>query len=337
MALFEVISKTRDKNPDSEVLVPGWVKPGKKDQQPPEPEATPQEAGPQEPAAPTPPTPPAAPTPPPEPEPETVVQEDPAPKTAVPEPSAPEPKTADDEPAAKKAAPPKTMFSEAPTQVPDTPEVEEPVKPPKPVGLSAYTDSQEPAPPVVETSTWEAGATDGTPEEISDQPPIWSTDGSRLTLSLNYVSCLVASIGLLLVLIASFVLGRMTASPATTASNAAGAVAVRRETGKFYMVVQILPGRGEAAMAEAKRIAKFCIENKEPAEVKLLNNNLIVWSATPFDAKSGEKVIKHALKLHNELGPKYAAKYGSSYRFAQPQRNGQLVPLMYPYTKPKKR
>ena len=110
-----------------------------------------------------------------------------------------------------------------------------------------------------------------------------------------------------------------------------------REIGKFYMVVQILPGRGEAAMAEAKRIARFCNDNNEPAEVKLLNNNFIVWSATPFDAKSGENVIKHALKLHNELGPKYAAKYGSSYRFAQPQRNGLLAPLMYQYTKPKRR
>ena len=251
MALFEVISKTRDKNPDSEVTVPDWIKPsGQSARQAQAPGA-----------------------------------EEPAPH----EPVSPEPET-------QTPAPPET-----------------------------------PSPPTLPTtSTWG-------PRRLSDAPkisdlPIWSTAGGRLTLSLNYVSCMVVSMGVLLLIIGAFVLGRMTASdPAPPARG--GQPVVKREVGKYYLVIETLAGDTREARAEADRIVKFCNASGEPSQVQLLGRNLIVWSLTPFDSAKSEEVIAHALFVQNELGAKYARKYGSKYKFVQPQKNGKLAPILYPYTK----
>jgi hypothetical protein len=147
-----------------------------------------------------------------------------------------------------------------------------------------------------------------------------------------------ACLGLLVLLIAAFALGRLTASPEAPTVTPKQTV-IKRELGKFYMVIQALPGRDATSMAEAKRIAEFCTANGEPAQVQLIpgrtrgTGHLIVWSAKPFDAQQGVEVRAHALSLQNELGPKYAKRYGSQYKFTQPQRNGTLIPKMYQYTK----
>ena len=252
MALFEVISKSRDKNPDSEVLVPNWVKPDQQDPQDQEP--------------------------------------------AAPEPIAPEPE----------------------------------IETPAPQDEEAVSEAPAPSAPILPTtSTWE-------PRPASDAPktsdlPVWSTDGGRLTLSLNYVSCLVVSTGVLLLIAGAFWLGRTTA-PSPVIPGRTGQPVVKRQVGKYYMVIQTLDGFTTATMAEAKQIVKFCSANGEPSEVKQVGKNLIVWSATPFDSRNSEEVIAHALFVQNELGVKYARKYGSKYKFRQPQKNGKLVPVMYPYT-----
>ena len=253
MALFEVISKSRDKNPDSEVLVPDWVKPG---QQAPDAQAS-----------------------------------------AILEPIAPEPE----------------------------------IETPAPQDEQAVSEAPTPSAPVLPTtSTWE-------PRPSSDAPktsdlPVWSTDGGRLTLSLNYVSCLVVSTGVLLLIAGAFWLGRTTA-PSPVIPGRTGQPVVKRQVGKYYMVIQTLDGFTTATMAEAKQIVKFCSASGEPSEVKQVGKNLIVWSATPFDSRNSEEVIAHALFVQNELGVKYARKYGSKYKFRQPQKNGKLVPVLYPYTR----
>ena len=260
MALFEVISKHRDKNPDAEVTVPAWVKPnGQPDQQ------DQQAQGP------------------------GVVE------AAGGEPASPEPETQTPAPRGRATA------SESPSR-----------------------------PALPTTSTWEPRPSADTPK-MSDLP-IWSTDGGRLTLSLNYVSCLVVSTGVLLLIITAFFLGRVTA-PETVEPPGGATAAVKREVGKYYMVIQTLTGNSREARAEAEQIVKFLAENKEPAQVMLLRDNLIVWSLTPFDSPKEEEVIGHALFVQNELGAKYARKYGSKYKFLQPQKNGKLAPIMYQHKK----
>jgi hypothetical protein len=270
MALFEVISKTRDKNPDSEVSVPNWIKPS---------------SG----------------------------QEDQEPEVQVP---AVEAQDALD-----------TLEPE--TQTPEPRQEEEEVATPKPETLISPT--------LQTTSTWEPRRSPEPPK--SSDLPIWSTSGGRLILSLNYVTCLVASMGVLLLIIGAFVIGRMTASDSTPIAAGGGRrqAVVKREVGKFYMVIETLKGRSPEARTEADRIVKFCNANGEPSQVQLLGQNLIVWSLTPFDAKNSEEVTAHALHVQNELGAKYTRQYGSKYKFSQPKKNGKLVPVLYPYTKPKPR
>jgi len=273
MALFEVISKSRDKNPDSEVTVPNWIKPSSG-----EPDQT---AG------------------------EPQVQD-----SAAEEPAAPE--------------------SETQTSAP----LEE----------VAAAEPKSPSTPVLPTtSTWEPRRSPETPK-VSNLP-IWSTSGGRLILSLNYVSCLVVSTGIVLLIVAAFVVGHMVGSrPATPAGAQSGQPVVKRQVGKYYMVIETLNGNTREARAEADQIVKFCAANGEPSEVQLLpkvvngkvvkgQGNLIVWSLTPFDSPKSEEVRAHALHIQNELGPKYARKHGSKYKFNQPEKNGKLVPLMFPYGK----
>ena len=309
MALFEVISKTRDKNPDSEVIVPEWVRPGY-NKQPDEPTEA-QESAPVESTAPEPQTP----------EPIASI----TPIATIQQPI---------EPAELEAIPPEPVIQEPLLADPVAPQpvIPEPIVTPEPIVAPEPIVVPE---PMTTTSTWQPHHSEGAPETTNTPKnsdiPMWNTDGERLTLSLNYVSCMVASIGLLLLLAVAFVTGRMTASPATPA--AVEPVVIQREFGKYYMVIETLPGRGSGAEAEAKRIADFCIKNGEPAEVKALNNNVIVWSATPFDTAASEAVSAHALRIQNDLGVKYDRMYSSGYKFIQPQKNGRIAPKMYPHQK----
>ena len=269
LGLFEVISKNRDRNPDSEVTVPDWVKhPGQSGQE--------------------------------------------AQAPAVQEPAAGEP-----------ASP------EAETETPAARDE-----------VSASQAQAASAPVLPTTSTRTPRRPVETPK-ISDLP-IWSTAGGRLTLSLNYVSCLVASMGVLLLIIAAFVLGRATAPDASPPATVKQPV-VKRQPGKYYMVIETLADESDAAEAEANQIVKFCGANGEPAQVQLLpkivngkivkgKGKLIVWSLTPFDSKTSEEVNAHARHVQNELGAKYAKTYGSKYSFNQ-TRKGKLAPVMFQYKK----
>ena len=260
VALFEVISKTRDKNPDSEVAVPDWIKPpGQSDQQ------------------------------------------------------------------NQEAQAPDAQGAAAREPVPPEPEAQGPASPDEVAAPEA------PSPPTLPTtSTWEPRRSSEAPK--TSDLPVWSTAGGRLTLSLNYVSCLVVSMGVLLLIIGAFVLGRMTASDPAPPGRS-GKPVVKRQVGKYYLVIETLAGKTREARAEAERIVKFCNANGEPSQVQLLGDNLIVWSLTPFDSPKKEEVLAHALFVQNELGAKYARKYGSKYKFIQPQKNGKLAPDLYPYTK----
>ena len=297
MALFEVISKIRDKNPDSGVLIPEWVRPNQQDQQD---------------------------------------QQAPAPletKSPEPTPQKPAPQA--------QAEPESTTYAPAQDQIeaPETPET--PEAPDAPETQETQETPEAPIRPVMQTtSTWEPRQTNA--PETSEGLPIWSTNAGKLTLSLNYVSCMVVSMGVLLTIVAAFVLGRVTAPSGATPAQTKQTT-VKRVAGKYYMMIAKLADEGEAAMAEANRMAAFCNANGEPADVKILpkvvnkkvvtgKGNLIVWSATPFDSPSDEEVIDHALFVQNELGAKYAKQYGlKDNKFIQPQKNRKPAPVLFPY------
>lgn len=312
MALFEVISKTRDKNPDSEVIVPGWIRPGQKDQEPQTP--APQSDAPVEPVEPTP--------------------------VETPQ-KAPEPESST--PLLEEASQKQNATDE---------EVQQPViqefKSPEPAETTASGPADAPAPqpkpaPKPMTSATLATPTRQTPSTATpgtDNPPLWSTEGGKLTLSLNYVSCTVAAMVLLFLIVTAFVIGRVTGGADQTVEPV-NPLTIARKVDKFYMVIQTLPNMSAEAKTEADRIAWFCNLNGEPATVQKIpgrtaaSSYLIVWSATPFDKETGPDVTKHAQMLQDKLGVKYAEKYESEYKFTQPEEEGKLTPKMYPL--PKKR
>lgn len=327
MALFEVISKTRDKNPDAEVLVPGWAKQGQEEPQPPAPAEVPP-APPVEPPAEI-----EAPT-------EAQAEAPTEAQTAAVEQSAPVIEAAEptETPAETAEIEPIEQIEPEPEPEPDEPETNV-------IEVAAPQPQQTfEAPAAAPRPAWRDRKTDTDADGDGDgDRPMWSTDGGRLTISLNYVSCLVASIGILFLIIGAFALGRATGSsddPIVPKKQGA----IKRIDGKYYMVIQRLPDRSVESAAEARRIAEFCNANGEPAQVQLIpkvvnrkivpgKGHLIVWSGKPFNTPRSEEVKAHAMFVQNELGAKYARKYGSRYKFRQTGANGNLAPLMYPYKK----
>jgi len=263
VALFEVISKSRDKKSDSEIAVPGWAKPAAQGDQPAEAaEAT-----------------------------EAV--------EAV-----------------------ETAEATEPVEPVEAAETPEPTEPTEQEGYVA--EVQTPAPVTLQTTSTRTPRPAAASTGLAGRPMLDTADG-RLTVSLNYVSSMVAAVGLLLLMSIAFVLGRMTAPAPSPPVEAA-----KWQVGQYYLVIETLEGITPKARAEADRIVKFCKANNEPCEVQQLDSNLIVWSMTPFDSPKDELAKAHALKIQNELGSKYQQKYGTKYRFSQ-QKNGVFNPVFFPY------
>ena len=185
--------------------------------------------------------------------------------------------------------------------------------------------------------------------KFSTGEPVFSTDGGRLTLSLNYVSCIVVAFGLIVVASLVFWLGRATAQdggqPVQAGMQAepgdemtGGQPAYQagpRQEGKHYMVIQMLKDASQASDEEAHTIAAWCTEHGEPATVARYDRQgqwkIVVWSLRPFDKADKKSIDNHALYVE-ELGKRYFRKR-QTYDFRQ-RRDGNLDPLMLPYYKP---
>jgi len=163
--------------------------------------------------------------------------------------------------------------------------------------------------------------------------PIVSTIPGRVRLSLSYVTCAVAAGGVVLLLAAAFLAGRLSAprgpaapgdSPVTPAgvgttdtgdAGPADAEAARVE-GKHYLVIQGLQGSSEAHKAEAFRIARFCQDNGMPATVNSLRSgSIIVWSLTPFDSPT-DAAARQFVARAEQLGEQYFRQH-RTYDFKQ--------------------
>ena len=182
--------------------------------------------------------------------------------------------------------------------------------------------------------------------------PMFATSGGRLRVSLNYLSCTIIVLGLVLALAGAFVLGRATApaspveKPGKTTPGAGQVKGTPREarrpvtrmpqrvSGKYYLVIESLKGKSAKDLAEAKRIAEFCKQNGEPAEVRSMGTRYIVWSLTAFDSPRSEAAIRHARSIQDNLGKEYfnPAK-NRNYKFLQ-MKDGKFDPYYLPYREP---
>jgi hypothetical protein len=182
------------------------------------------------------------------------------------------------------------------------------------------------------------GATVRTLRPLS--PPIIDTSDGRLNISLNYVSSVVVALGLVVLLVAMFLLGRLTASPsaakpagakpATAArTGAADRTAVDQHKarrvdyrllledqelprGKYYFVVQVLRGGyGEEQKEDAGKIARFC--GGRPAGTRIPavkatyvakngDRYWVVLASEPFETDQLTSPVKALAKKAEALG-----------------------------------
>ncbi len=180
--------------------------------------------------------------------------------------------------------------------------------------------------------------------------PAVSTEGGRLRLSLDYISCTAIAVGFIVLLVVAFWIGRTTApeGPAEQAGMKAPynpGVAVsgkekkttktppgaERIKGKYYLVIQGMMGDNDELEKEAHKIVKYCRRNGEPASVvrytdpRTGKKQLLVWSKTPFDSPNSTTAQQHA-KTIEEMGK----RYDGDYDFRQ-RRNGEFDPWFIKY------
>jgi len=186
--------------------------------------------------------------------------------------------------------------------------------------------------------------------------------GGRLMVSLNYVSCLVIAMGLLVLLVAAFWLGRATGGAArvepteavgtglnegkSTGETIAGGDTrpppgaeyqettevtrlPKRVSGKYYLVIESIKKNTDAASRkanrkEAERIIEFCKQKGEPSELRSMKGRFIVWSLTPHDSSGSEAALRHARFIQDNLGKEYFEKY-KTYKFLH-TKNGEFAP-----------
>lgn len=166
--------------------------------------------------------------------------------------------------------------------------------------------------------------------------PIVSTATGRLTLSLNYVSCMVVALAMVLLLALAFGLGRWSArsaaqdvagteqgsqQQAAKANNPASPVerqVLPREAGKYYLVIQGVRGTTPEHKADADMIVQWLTKQTVKAETRELggrSRQYIVLSFDGFDSADSDKA-KGFVKTIEELGRRYR-RDGGKYAFKQ--------------------
>ena len=221
------------------------------------------------------------------------------------------------------------------------------------------------APPASE-SAWQ-----GRPERVARpsfairaREALVAIAGNRVRLSLDYVSCAVAALGLIALLAGAFglgfwagsgraaddrssartmsdrtpfgkhVLGGRSPLPGGQATRPAGA-AGQRQQGKWYLVIQGLAGVSGADLDEAARIVAYCSARGEPATIARYTNRqsgkkrYIVWSLKPHDLPTGEEAKRHGMAIE-AIGKEYFNKH-KTYDFRQRKSDGRFDPWFEVY------
>jgi len=185
---------------------------------------------------------------------------------------------------------------------------------------------------------------DNEQEMYEQDRAIVSTEDGRITLSLNYVSCSVVALAIVLLLIVAFVAGRASVSSVVEKTPDRDNNAKRNGTekagivpdnsasefvtkpGKLYMIIQNTEGKTSTPKADAYEIAKYCSDVGYKAGVKTLKRtgSFLVLLQVPFDSK--QEAQEYAVSI-NALGKRYANMYKEPYNFSQPYVKGKITPI----------
>lgn len=175
--------------------------------------------------------------------------------------------------------------------------------------------------------------------------------GVHVRLTMSQTGWLVSAAGVLVLLAASFLLGRLSAPtterplppilPAPGAGTPAGptgggeanrAKTVSRIVGKYYLVIQGIKDKDkDKGYRDAENIVAFLAREGVPADIRELGSSYIVWSGDPMDKPDDAKALDYVRKIE-DLGKKY--KSVGAYDFNQKgSRDGK--PWYIKHTTPK--
>lgn len=199
--------------------------------------------------------------------------------------------------------------------------------------------------------------------------PLLVLGDNRLTLSLSFLSAGVAGLGLLVLLLGAFWLGRHTAPESGEVVASAGGngqekgkgqdASAKKQTGqgnngptgaglmagRYYLVIETLQGTGPEALVDAQKIQEFCTARGVPATRVWYTppgrpKRLMVWSLKPFakgqvldGAGPSPEAVQHATKIEG-LGREYS-QAGGKYAFKQRRRPTDPPGYFLLYSKPK--
>ena len=191
------------------------------------------------------------------------------------------------------------------------------------------TATPEPAPasiPVPHRPTYQP-----TWKRVEDVEPSFSRRGNELRIHIGMLAAMFWVGVILIVVVASFVLGRLTApdgppGPEDQAGKTpAGASNIarsgHRDATKQYLLIQQLESNTAADRAQANQIITFCRARSLPADqIKIQSRaggpkRIAVWSLRGYSDKKSPEAIAHVQAVET-AGQAYYRKYGR-YRFSQ--------------------
>ena len=211
------------------------------------------------------------------------------------------------------------------------------------LGQPAEPEGAEPPAEPVEPTSAKPAQVVRTP--VAAAEPIITTGDGRLRVSLNYVSCGVALIAVLLLLVVAFCLGRASApsgdGPAVASPAAgqgrkgeAGTPPGRddrlptRKSGMHYLVIQPMNGLAAADLADAHKIVKYCSEAGLKASVGKFPSGkpvrYVVWSLEGFESPDSQAASEYAADVDG-VGKRYKQAF-KTYDFSQFDGSGKLNP-----------
>jgi hypothetical protein len=178
--------------------------------------------------------------------------------------------------------------------------------------------------------------------------PLFQVADGRVRISLNYVACATAAMGLIVLLGSAFWLGgrfgpRPTSGSPGTGDALADRVAYRpaageanalpkRIKGKYYLIVDRMPGVADKDQKDANAILDYLTTKGQPAVIVKVRperpgapERFGVLSLTPFEDRESRDALDFARRIE-ELGKQYVHPPGcNKYTFSQ-SRQGRLDP-----------
>jgi hypothetical protein len=179
--------------------------------------------------------------------------------------------------------------------------------------------------------------------------PVFRAEGNR-RFSMSLLAGMLILGVVLVLLVAAFVLGRITTSrlPSSQADNWSDSPQLRpgglpdsgvvndtgrRDRDRFYLLIEVLQGNRDEDRLEGDRIRQFCDSRGVPADMVRVTTGgkerVAVWSLTGYRFKNSQAAADHAKKV-DQIGREYYKRYGTYRLLQRPKDDSPPKAQFYP-------